>query len=241
VDLVLRAESPEAAELIHRFAEALAGRSNFAPELVRGVQLRVAMVLQSLVAQSFLTKSRGGSDDTGEWAPLKKETIANRRRGPGDPKPKSQGPRPYLTASFDKEWRKIFATRKAWLMGKFGMGEQEAGALAAAQAWATVKRMGGQTKLEALGNRSVETGRDTGRLFASLSPGVSSPDAIMRLDLGAIVVGSNVSYAAGFHAKRPLWPRDGRIPSSWQQPLLDAMRRGITEAVALLLSRSGAA
>lgn len=167
--------------------------------------------------------------------------------------------RGFLTPAQDKRWRQIFGTRKAQFMARHGMSEEAAAGRAAEIAWATLKAEGAKTKLDVLGSRHVLIGRSTGRLLASLSPGfrnakeateyplLSEPppilnpaeeteenDRILREEAGAVIVGSNVEYAAPFHRKRPLWP-DGDLPPAWAERISEAARSGIAEAIEMIL------
>lgn len=200
----------------------------------------------------------------GDIAGLKSQGITKRKFGFGARKQGASDldsagrlKRGFLTAAQDKRWRTIFATRKASLMAAHGMGEEAASARAGQIAWATLKAEGAKTKLDVLGNRSVMIGRDTGRLFNSLAPGTPEPEShpllqeappveerVLRDEPGAIVIGSDVDYAAAFHAKRPLWPASD-LPEAWSQRIAEAGRTGIEEAITMILgsrqARSGAA
>jgi hypothetical protein len=244
--LILKARSHREREVMTRFVEALAGRTPFAAELVRGVQIRVGMTLLSLAQADFVTKARGGTGKDGiRWDPLKPSTIAQRRTTAAERKAlgiTGKRVRGLLTPAEDKRWRMIFASRKAYLIAKFGLGEREASAQAAQIAWATLKAAGAKTKLQVLGGRVVEMLRDTGRLFNSLSPALQgSADQVFRMEPGAVTVGTNVVYAARQHRMRPFWPVDGRLPEAWVQPVMDTLRRGIMEAVAVLMARGAGA
>lgn len=263
--------------LLGHFVAALSGRTgNFAP-YVRGIKLRVGMVALRCIQIDFVTKAAGGTGEDGiTWPALKKETVANRRVGPGDDLQgatkhrygygnRKQGPgdldilgrlkRGFLTAEQDKRWKRIFSSRLFMLMGKHGMGEAEAKARAAQIAWATLKAEGAKTKLEVLGDRKVQIGRDTGRLFNSLSPGIAEPEQhpllenpppplngdlnyrILREAPGAIIVGTNVIYAGKFHAMRPLWPVS--LPAPWSEQIAHAAKTGVLEAVGMILEGRG--
>jgi len=50
-----------------------------------------------------------------------------------------------------------------------------------------------------------------------------------------VTVGTNVRYAAAFHAKRPLWPDKGRVPESWRQALAGTLSEGIKRLLALVV------
>lgn len=275
----------QARNMINRFVGALAGRSGDYSQLVRGVKLRVGMVALACIQEAFLAKAAGGTGEDGiAWAALKKSTIANRRVGPGDiPGLKAAGitkrkfgfgarrqgagdldssgrlKRGFLTDAQNKRWKMIFATRLTQFMARHGMGHAAAAARAGAIAWATLKAEGAKTKLEVLGNRKVMIGRDTGRLFNSLSPGVAGVDAaighpilnsppepigadesdrVLREDPGAVIVGTNVVYAGKFHSQRPLWPV-GDLPQAWSERIVEAARSGVLEAITMILGGHG--
>ncbi len=266
-------------EALRKLVEGLAGRQNELDYLTRGIRLRIGMVALACVQETFVVKAGGGTGDDGiKWDPLKKETVANRPIGPKDvlslkaigiTKRKhgygarkqdsstqdvlGRQKRSFLTDAQDKRWKAIFAFNKINLMAKHGLGDGESSARAAAIAWATLKAEGAKTKLDVLGSRTVQIGRDTGRLFNSLSPGIPEPeqhsilaappdapvaeDRILRDEVGAVVVGSNVVYAGRFHAKRQLWP--DQLPPAWEIRIVDAAMSGIAEAVKLAEHSAG--
>ena len=263
-EIRFRGTRQELRRLLNAFVGSLSGRTGAYAPYVRGIKQRIGMVALASIQEAFIAKAAGGVGEDGiTWTPLKKQTVANRRLGPGD-KGLMKGygahngrdvlgriKRGFLTPAQDERWRKIFGSRKAEFINRHGMGDAEAAAHAAQIAWATLKSEGAKTKLEVLGNRHVQIGRDTGRLFNSLSPGTNDPeshallapapeapepaDRVLREEPGAIVVGSNVVYAGRFHAQRPLWPADG-LPAAWADRIADAARSGIEEAIEMILA-----
>jgi len=207
-------------------------------------RLMGALGLQALtlIKDAYVTKSRGGTDEAGiHWEPLSPRYVAYGRRHPGLARKRTlaakagRARRPLLTKAQDELWRRIYV-RNLRRMQK--QGKSKAEGIAAAIAWATVKRAGGKTILAEYGKTHVEILRDTGRLLNSLSPGSSpaptSSDQIFRVEAGAIVVGTNVYYASFVHKKRPLWPNDPNgIPASWWARLGDTLSDGL----AMLLQR----
>jgi hypothetical protein len=261
-------------KLLWSFLGSIGGGSGpFVPQ-VRGIKLRVGMIALACVQEAFIEKASGGTGEDGiQWPPLKKQTIANRRvgdsdiasmksqgitkrqsgygarkQGAGDLDSKGRLKRGFLTDAEDKRWKKIFASRKAQMMGKHGMSEGAASARAAQIAWAVLKSEGAKTKLEVLGNRKVMIGRDTGRLFNSLSPGVADPDShplltpppeveerVLREEVGCVIVGTNVVYASAFAKTRPLWPKTGQLPAPWMQRIHAGAASGIAEAIEMII------
>lgn len=231
------ATSQQLRDAILQLVRALAGKAAI-NAAVRGVQLRIGVSALSCIQRDFITKSRGGTGQDGiTWKPLSPATIARRRVGPGELKSlgiTGKRVRGFLTPSQDAAWKKTFARTKAFLMGKFGMGEQEAAGIAAGKAWNEVKAMGARTKLEVLGNRKVDILRDTGELLRSLSPGIANRPSnadgqVFRVPPGAVVVGTNKK--PWHHSNRPFWRHDGSLPSSHWNLILGAARRGVFEAV----------
>jgi hypothetical protein len=223
--------------LLARLVGALSGKGAD-DGTARAVQLRMGTAALSLIQQAFLIKSRGGTGSDGvKWPPLKPETIANRRPAPR--KRKGERPRGLLTPAQDERWRKVYGSRLARLRAQ---GVAGAEALAAKIAWAVVKGEGAQTKLAVYGGRTVDMGRDSGRLFRSLAPGVEDrpsgePEQVFQTPPGGIIVGSNVPYAWPFHMLRKLWPAD--LPDAWWMAILGAGLRGV-EAVAVEKLQQGA-
>jgi hypothetical protein len=200
-------------------------------EAARGVQLRMGTAALSLIQQAFVVKSRGGMGSDGiKWPPLKRATVAARR--PPPQKRRGERPRGLLTMTEDKRWRAIYGQSLAWLRAK-GESEGSAKARAAQIAWAKLKQAGAKTRLDTLGGRQVDIGRDTGRLLRSLTPGVEGspatvPEQVLKTPPGGVIVGTNVPYAAKFHERRRLWPAD--LPDSWWERIMEAGMRGLVEA-----------
>jgi hypothetical protein len=221
-----------------------------APELARGLQLRLGVALLSRVQQAFLVKSRGGVGDDGvRWRPLARATVAGRRTSPAERKALGVGGRRVrglLTPAQDRRWRQLFARRKNHLMAKFGMDPAAAAALAAKLAWGVLKGEGARTRLAVLGGRQVDICRDTSRYFQSLSPGVEDRPSgaegqVFELRPGRVLVGTDVPYAARQHAMRPLWPADGQLPPAWWDALLEVAQRGLLRGLALILVQGNVA
>jgi hypothetical protein len=239
-----RGTRADLAALMRQIPQALAGGPD--PfEIARSIQLRAGVTLLGCVASAFITKSRGGIGEDGiQWLPLQRATIAQRRTTAQERRSLSisgQRQRGLLTPAQNKKWKQIFGTRLARFR-LMGMGEAEAKAGAARIAWAILKSEGAQTKLQVLGSRKVDIGRDTSRMFRSLSPGVEDrpsgqTEQVFQVAPGSVIVGSNVPYFVPFHRRRPVWPLDGSLPDPWADAILRSMSTGVVRAVALLVER----
>jgi hypothetical protein len=242
--VTFRGTREDLAGFLRTLPAVLAGNAPDPHGIGQGLKLRLGVALLSKVQQAFIAKSRGGTGEDGiTWPALKRETVAQRRSPAGERKALGVGGkrvRGLLTPAQDKRWRLIFARQKASLQARYGLGDAEAAAVAAKVAWATLKREGARTKLEALGGRQVDMCRDTNRYFGSLAPGVedrpSGADGqVFRVEPGRVVVGSNVEYAAAQHQRRPLWPPDGQLPDAWWDHLLGVAARGLVRALAVMV------
>ncbi len=221
-------------------------------DLIRGLQLRIGMVLLSKIKQAFLVKAAGGTGEDGiKWKELSPATIAQRRTTTAERKSlgitSGMKFRGLLTADQNKRWKQIFGSRVNLLMMKFGMSYPAAAARAAQIAWAVLKSEGAKTKLEVLGERSVEILRDTGELLRSFSPGVDGKGdgTILRTPPGSVTVGTSKKpwHQNGIPGKlpaRPFWPQNGELPPAWWEAIQEALQEGITEIVVRVL-RSGRA
>ena len=195
--------------------------------IARAIQLRAGVAALSQIQQAFVIKSRGGTGSDGiKWQALKRSTIAARRttiqerRSLGIGGKRTRG---LLTPAQDKRWRQIYGTRLAKLLAS-GVGAATAKATAARIAWAVLKSEGAQTKLQVLGGRTVDIGRDTSRMFRSLAAGVEDrpsgeAEQVFQTPPGSVIVGSNVPYFPAFHRRRPVWPLDGSCQRHGRQRL----------------------
>ena len=237
--------------LMSRLPAILSGQTADPLGIARGLQLRLGVALMSKVQQAFVVKSRGGTGEDGiRWAPLTRATIAGRRTTATERRAAGVGgrrTRGLLTPAQDRRWRTIFATRRARLILS-GMSPGAASSRAAAIAWAVLKSEGAVTRLQVFGGRQVDTLRDTGELFRSLSPGVedrpSGADGqLFEVVPGRVVVGTNKKTwhhrgVPGRLPARPLWPLDGTLPPAWWSHLLGVYRRGLAVALVELLRRA---
>lgn len=220
-------------DLIRRLPAILAGREPDPIGIARDIQMRAGLALLQEISRDFMTKARGGTGRDGiKWKPLHPSTIARRRTSQSERRELGIGgkrTRGLLTPSQDERWKKIYGTRLARL--RLQMSEGEARATAAQIAWATLKREGAQTKIAVLGGRQVEIGKDTVRMFRSLTPSIGVDEQIFEFGPGTVTVGSNVPYFPHFHKVRPVWPRDGGIPTAWMPAIQRAVDAGMKDAI----------
>lgn len=254
--LIFRGTREELVEKLRLLAAQLSGAAPDTDGLAAAVLTRGATALLGQIQDAFLVKARGGTDAAGiKWAPLQRKTIAARRTNPGELRAlgaAGKRVRGLLTPAEDKRWRAIFASNMARLRAR-GIDGREAMALAAQRAWAALKASGAKTKLAVLGGRTVEIGRDTGRLLQSLTPGYvegsGTPahveDQIFAVRPGRIAVGTTVEYARRFHEgdparnlpARPLWSEHG-LPDAWWEAVNGAILRGMMKAVEQVVQRT---
>jgi hypothetical protein len=213
-------------------AQTVAGQGVDVAQAVRDVQLAVGTMALSLIKGAFLQKSRGGTGEDGiTWAKLDPRYVAYGRRHPGL-KRKKAGERPVglLSKAEDDRWRKLFGGMYHGLVAR-GESQDVAKGRAAAFAWVTLKAEGAKTILGQYGNAPVEIGRDTGRMYNSLSM------AIDPAKPGTVTVGTNVIYAGAFHKKRPLWPDStDQWPSDWIDQITDVLQDGVIIVIRRLLA-----
>jgi hypothetical protein len=240
-EMISSLNDEQALAVLEALPALLAGQVADTTGAVHGLQLAMGVQALSLVKDAFVVKARGGTDAAGiQWKPLDPRYIAYGRRHPGlTHKKKGERPRGLLTQKQDDRWRAVFAGSYCHMAAQ-GMSDVRARGNAAAQAWTVVKAEGAKTILETFGKTAVEIGRDTDRMFNSLSPGLSGPsgdpDQVFRFEPGAVIVGTNVKYAGPFHAKRPLWPE----PDKWPQAWLDMLSDILFDGLAILLRRIAA-
>lgn len=240
-----RGSRAELVTLLRTLVDAVTGAGPDRLAVARPVLARGAVALLSRIQGAFVQKARGGVGDDGiQWEPLKRKTIAARRTSRAELKSfgvSGRRERGLLTPAENKRWRAIYASTLAQLRAR---GVAGAESLAAQRAWGILKAAGAKTKLDVLGGRVVEIGRDTGALLNSLTPGleespVKPADQILEAEPGRITVGSNKPYAEHFHAKRPLWPADGTLPDAWWDAVGQAIARGLL-AVIMRAAATGA-
>lgn len=242
-----------------------AGRLPDPTGIVQNIQLRAGLAAQSRIRDDFVIKSKRGTGTDGiSWPYLSKKYLAYGRRVSGNEK-KELGTtgarvRGLLTKEQDKVWRITFFINYKRLL-KAHYGDAQAKELAARIAWAKVKRMGAQTKLDVYGNREyLEILRDTGIMLSLLSPAVSGSvpiDAsggygpglnyqIFEIEAGKVRVGiggPKAKHHLGDPSKglpqRALWPTGsvGSFSPEWWAPIVRATLGSVVEVVKKLVSR----
>jgi hypothetical protein len=210
---------------------ALAGQIPQYAQAAATVARALGIELLACVKEAFVEKGRGGTGSDGiTWKPLSPAHVAYHRRHKGLNQKRGRAAkagragRPLLTKQQDQLWRGVYASC---------LGRGDDPATAAAKAWGVTKRAGGKTIIGVHGGETVQIGVDTGRLLASLSPG--NPDNVLVTTPGTLNVGTNVKYAAAFHARRPLYPPSGVIPPAWQQRLAAVFAAALPEFLRVFL------
>lgn len=228
----------------------LAGRVSDPHGVAAGMRARLAWSVFSLVAPNFNELARGLPGADGErWAPLSKEYLAYQRPVTGRKPPRAGKKAPgnkdgFLDAKQLAAWRKIYAQSLKRLL--LDTPEKEAKGIAAAKAWAALKRAGAKTKIDVFGNRVMgqdyQALVDTGRLRQSLQAGElieQGPAAEYRgpdeqeAEVGTayrVVVGTNDKKAGWHHngkgrRRRRLWPE--QFPADWWRQILGQLRGGV--------------
>lgn len=215
-----------------------------------GLRARLAWSVFSLVAPNFNDLGRGLPGADGDrWAPLSREYLAYHRPVKGRKPPRAGKSAPggkdgFLDKQQLAEWRRIYAQSLKRLL--LDHPEKEAKGIAAAKAWAALKRAGAKTKIDVFGNRVMgqdyQALVDTGRLRQSLQAGElleRGPAAEYRgtdeqeAEVGTpyrVVVGTNDKKAGWHHngkgrRRRRLWPE--QFPSDWWRQILSQLRGGL--------------
>lgn len=245
----------EIERFIRSLPAVLAGKAPDIHGVAHGFAMRVAFAFFSIIRENFIIKSRGGTDEAGiTWPRLSERYLAYTRpmgrNGSGSRQPPHAGGLApgehdgFMTRQQLASWRKVYGGVLSRLSLKIPLGEAKA--RAASIAWAASKRAGVRTKLEVFGHRDVETLRDRGILFNSLSPGVltvadvdatylpATPEQIARLLPDGILCGTNVEYAAKHHLgigvpARPFWPVDGNLPEAWIVEIAEVGASGLDQ------------
>lgn len=221
-----------------------------------GFVARIGWRWASLVIVAFDTKSKGGTDDSGDsWPPNSPEYLAyckgpkSSRTGGG----KSPGGKDgMLSDEMLAIWWKLYAKNLAWLVTKHP--PKQAKGIAAGIAWKAVKELGAKTLLEQFGNREDTILVDEGTLRRSILPG----DIVASVGIGAtyrprdsltlveaptgyLVIGTRVPYASAHHygrgvPERTLWPK--KLPDSWIRKMLETAMRGLQRIEELIKQRA---
>jgi hypothetical protein len=198
------------------------------------------------VSKAFVTKSKGGEDESGEsWHPLSPATIAQRPIGAVLKLRKGitgKRVRGLLTPSQDRRWRGIFRSTYLRLVSR--LGKSAALAKAGEVAWAILKSEGAKTKLQVFGTRKVRILVVTGRLEASVQPGqvggsVYKPprEQESKFDPGTnrLVMRSLVPYADAQNKTRRIFPTQSQLKTSgW----LDQANKVATDKTTKYLAES---
>ena len=243
-------------------APVLAGRVPDTSNVAEGLLLRVGMTLLGKMQDAYVKKSEGGTDDMGiQWQPLSPVTLALRRKEAGARTVER------LKAQFDQlpATRRTLITTHYERLKELYRANTPVGAAAKKHAVAllelmqpfisetryrklkselTGRRNGSRDERLALAGAYALILRDTGRMLASLSPQINSPDRVLRVGAGAVTVGSNVDYFKYHQSDQPrrlkkdgtaklprrqiLPDRAKPIPAAWWRDMKGAFARGLS-------------
>lgn len=206
--------------------------SDAGSQLPDAILMRAGLALLGRIRKAFVTKSRGGTDEAGErWTPLKPETIAyGRARRTKTERGRESRPSQALSKKQQERW---------WDLYRQGLAIHAGSKSAAARrAWFIIKGEGAKTLFDKYAGRRAEILRDTGQLLDSLSPNSGSPEQVLRVGRGEIVVGTNRKGAMAHHhgipgklPQRRLWPEPGKWPASWWKDVLHEIKQGMVELI----------
>lgn len=259
--VVYRGTPEELLTRLLQLAPTLAGKVPDDTGVVEGLLLRLGTTLLGKVTEAYVTKSAGGTDDMGiTWPPLSPVTLAMRTK---DSSAK-------VVDRLKRDFAKLPRTRKRLVLTQYKRlkGLYLGGRAADAAALNYARRLldltgaymsptrfkklyselhGRMTKTRA--QRLALAGayslilRDTGRLLASLSPQIATPDRVLTVAPGAVSVGSNVSYLKYHQSKKPrrlkkdgtpklprrqVLPDDTHpVPAAWWADLKAALASGL--------------
>lgn len=218
-------------------------------ELARAFALRLGVTCMAFLKEAYVTKARGGVDAAGErWKPLAPATIERRM---------AKGKNLKLTRrqyrAYDRMKQAEYALRKA--IEKLGQSKSARDWYKNAERRGELKRdlsRARERHREALRQyqaamAGLEILRDTGRLYNSLSPGLTGTlrnGGVLEVRPGVIVFGTNVAYAARHHhgdgrcPQRRLWPEPRLWPAQWWGLLRRSAATGLARMVELELRRA---
>lgn len=223
-DTIITTKTPKVVnDLIDSLGEVLSGDKPDLHGIKEAFWSAFAHSLATSVHKAFLIKSAHGTDELGQkWPDLDPKTKAysrpEARKGLAlhNDKPTKAGNRnrPTLTKEQDKEWRRIFVSRLAWLRTQ--VSDSEASSQAAAIAWNHVKKVMGATTILAFAKDQILLLlQRSGSLEKSLRPGsfsgekYSPPDGqVFKIEKSGLTWGSSIEYASRVDKKRPLWPKN---------------------------------
>lgn len=202
----------------------------------------VAYHLFTKIHHAYMVKSEHGRDDLGNsWEDLTKHYKAYGRSDRGaltrnQRRKRNMTEAPgLLTPNQYKRWKQVFHVVAR--NNKKKMGLQAAEEYAGKVAWTVIKREGGETLIDVLGDRQLQMMVVTGRLEKSLRPGrlttrkyFPRPEQWYEVDDTGLVLGSDVEYADQLTDKRPIIPKDLGI---W---LDEAIEKGV-EALTDLIQK----
>lgn len=191
---------------------------------VQSILDEAAQALLEKIREAFLTKSAGGTDESGDkWVPLKSTTVAySRSTRTRTENAHTSRPSQGLSARNQKRWWDLYRQGLAIYKGDK--------AQAAKRAWGILKRQGVTTLLDKYGSRRVSILYNTGALFDSITSRVDSRGVTISSNHPTAIVHHKGSINKGI-PQRKLWPDPEDIPQGWWQAMVETIRDGIIEII----------
>lgn len=250
---------PELVAFLRSLPGRLSGRVQDPQGIGRGFAARIGWVFYMLVAKSFATKGRGGTDEAGDsWPPNTAAYLAY-TKGRAKHRKNRHSYRINRTAHLDAHDRKVWARANTEALAEnvLSMPYHEAKAAAAVTAWAATRAFGADTLISTYGKMPDQVLVDRGDLRRSLqqgdiveTPGVDADyrpadgNQVYEQSTGQVVLGTKDPKAAYHHNSKKLKHGDGQRGTVrrrlWPESLPDGWWREIVEQTSAGLRRIGA-
>jgi len=247
-------QRPELVAFLRSLPGRLTGRVPDPQGIARGFSARIGWVFYMLVAKSFATKGRGGTDEAGDsWPPNTAAYLAY-KKGRAKHRKSRHSYRINRAAHLDAYDRKVWARANTEALAEnvLSMPYHEAKAAAAITAWAATRAFGADTLIATYGKMPDQVLVDHGDLRRSIQQGeiveTTGVDADYRpadgnqvydQGTGQVILGSRDPKAAYHHnskklqhgdgkkgtVRRRLWPE--RLPAEWLREIVGQAAAGL--------------
>lgn len=219
----IRTSRAQLKQVLRYLPGVLAGKVSIATEESRGFALKLGMDVMKLCRQNFINKSnRGGGADGIPWAPLAPMTVVKRIA-------KSGRRISRLPAKIQRHTEDIAAAvREIKRIQKLHRGVSTVGLDRRIEYWRDQIEKASESLYSAI--EHIKILRDTGRLFASFSPGLEGekrPDGELEVRPGQCICGTNLTYPeyrdhhhgepTEFQGDRREWPTVDEILEYWDK------------------------